>query len=292
MPNKLRNSHSWFCRTRRGAGFRTVAGLAQELGVPKITVFQWEWGSAHRPPSNRPQWEQMLRLKDSLHVQLGELVGHLWGEKVEDPCPCGCGGRKTFPTSQTTHKLLIKLPCAKCGVQRTYPQGKRDRHRKLCPTCASSVERIEFTCIGYQDHSDADTDAAFWLPAVAVGMGLDILEKHITHDRSLKSIDHEAALNPEEFSRFVTMVREIEAAKGIAIPKPFSADELKYQKYAKKSIVARQDLPAGSRVTENDLLFMRSDGIGLPPDQAYRLIGRVTNRGIAAYYLILEDDVT
>ena len=145
--------------------------------------------------------------------------------------------------------------------------------------------------IGYQDHSDADTEAAFWLPAAALGMGVDILEKHITHDRSLKGIDHEAALNPDEFARFVQMVRTIEGAMGISTPKPFTAEELKYRKYAKKSLVASRDLPAGTRVTEDDLLFMRADDLGLPPDQAYRLIGRVTSRDIAAYHLILEDDV-
>lgn len=153
MPNKLRNSRSWFCRTRRSNGFRTVAGLAQKLGVPKGTVHQWECGSAHRPPSYRPPWKHILNLRDALGVELKELVKRLWGEKVGDPCPCGCGGRKTFPTSQTTHKLLIKLPCAKCGTERIYPQGKRDRHRKLCLTCGKSVERIEFTCVGYQDHN-------------------------------------------------------------------------------------------------------------------------------------------
>ena len=146
--------------------------------------------------------------------------------------------------------------------------------------------------IGYQDHSDADTEAAFWLPAAALGMRVDILEKHITHDRSFKGIDHEAALNPDEFARFVQMVRTIEGAMGISTPKPFSAEELKYRKYAKKSLVASRDLPAGTRVTEDDLLFMRADELGLPPDQAYRLIGQVTKRDIAAYHLIREDDVT
>ena len=76
--------------------------------------------------------------------------------------------------------------------------------------------------VGYQDHSDADTESAFWLPAAAVGMGVTILEKHITHDRSCKGIDHQAALNPDEFARFVTMVREIESALGVSVPKPFS----------------------------------------------------------------------
>lgn len=145
--------------------------------------------------------------------------------------------------------------------------------------------------VGYQDHSDGDCSAAFWLPAAAVGMGVDMLEKHITHDRSLKGTDHEAALNPEEFAHFVAMVREIEAAKGVSTPKSFSVEELKYRKYAKKSIVAACDLPAGTRITENHLRFMRAEDLGLPPDQAPRLIGLITKHAIGAYHLIREEGI-
>jgi len=145
--------------------------------------------------------------------------------------------------------------------------------------------------IGYQDHSDAETEAAFWLPAAALGMGVDILEKHITHDRSLKGIDYEAALNPDEFARFVQMVRTIEGAMGISIPKPFSKEELKYRKYAKKSLVASRDLPAGSVISDEDLTFMRAAEMGLPPDQSTRLIGKQTRRFIARYHLVREEDV-
>src|SRR5205823_1969384 len=76
--------------------------------------------------------------------------------------------------------------------------------------------------VGYQDHSDGGGDEAFWLPAAAVGMGVEVLEKHITHDRSLKGTDHEAALNPNEFARFVRMVRQVEQARGLAVPHGFS----------------------------------------------------------------------
>lgn len=145
--------------------------------------------------------------------------------------------------------------------------------------------------IGYQDHSDADTEAAFWLPAAAVGMGADILEKHITYDRSLKGIDHEAALNPDEFTDFVAMVREIEMAKGFSKSRPFSEEELKYRKYSKKSIVTARELPVGTSIIEDDLLFMRAGDLGLPPDQAHHLVGRTTKRKIAAFHLIREEDV-
>ncbi len=145
--------------------------------------------------------------------------------------------------------------------------------------------------IGYQDHSDAETDAAFYLPAAAAGMGVDVLEKHITHDRSLKGADHEAALNPDEFARFVSMVREIDSAKGDSRPKPFSEQESKYRKYSKKSIVAKRDIPKDSPLEESDLLFMRAHRTGLPPDQSHRLITRKTKHELSAFQLIMEGDV-
>ncbi len=145
--------------------------------------------------------------------------------------------------------------------------------------------------IGYQDHSDADDEAAFWLPAAALGMGADILEKHITHDRSYHGIDHEAALNPDEFSRFVSMVRLIEDAKGTSAPRAFSDEEMKYRRYAKKSIVAARDLPVGKKVDESDLKYMFAAKMGLPPDHIDRLIGKVTRRNIPSYQLLNEEDV-
>jgi sialic acid synthase SpsE len=122
-------------------------------------------------------------------------------------------------------------------------------------------------------------------------MGIDILEKHITHDRALKGIDHEAALNPDEFARFIQMVRTLEAAMGVPVPRPFSSEEQKYRRYAKKSLVAAHDLPAGKPIGEGDLTFMQAETLGLPPDQAHRLIGKTTKRGIPAYHLVLEADV-
>lgn len=145
--------------------------------------------------------------------------------------------------------------------------------------------------VAYQDHTDANSEAAFWLPAAALGMGVDVLEKHITHDRSQKGIDHETALNPDEFARFIQMVRTIEDAKGGSTPQPFSAEELKYRKYAKKSLVAAQDLPAGHVITEDDLIFMRAEDLGLPPDQSSRLVGKKTKYIIDKYQLVLEEDV-
>jgi len=86
--------------------------------------------------------------------------------------------------------------------------------------------------------------------------------------------------------------QEIEAARGVATPKSFSADEQKYRKYSKKSIVASRALAKGTIIDLNDLVFMRAPELGLPPDRSDALIGRATSRDVAAYELISEQDVT
>lgn len=145
--------------------------------------------------------------------------------------------------------------------------------------------------IGYQDHCDAETEAAFWVSALSVGMGVSVLEKHLTHDRSYKGIDHESALDPDEFKRFVNMVRQLESAKGISVPKPFSLDEIKYRKFQKKSIVANHNLKIGTKIQIADIVFLRAEDLGLPPDQFEKVLGKKLNKDILAYQIIQEEDL-
>ena len=65
-------------------------------------------------------------------------------------------------------------------------------------------------------------------------MNASIIEKHITHDRSLKGVDHESALNPDEFAKFVKMVKTIDSAKGTNKPHSFSESEISYRGISKK----------------------------------------------------------
>lgn len=146
--------------------------------------------------------------------------------------------------------------------------------------------------IGYQDHSAGGSSEGYWLPAAAVGAGVDVVEKHITHDRSFEGVDHEAALNPDEFEEFVRMIRQVEAAKGETTPRPFSEDEKAYRVSAKKSIVASQNLPEGKTLTEDDLAFRRANQLGVFPDSADELLGKTLTQSIEAFHLIRPEDVS
>jgi sialic acid synthase SpsE len=145
--------------------------------------------------------------------------------------------------------------------------------------------------IGYQDHSAGESPEAFWLPAAAAGAGVDVLEKHITHDRSFEGLDHEAALNPDEFSEFVRMVRQVEAAKGESVPRPFSEEEKRYRRNVKKSLVANRNLEEGDVLSEGDVAIRRANNSGIPPGQLDELVGRELLRDVEAFHLIQHSDV-
>jgi N,N'-diacetyllegionaminate synthase len=142
--------------------------------------------------------------------------------------------------------------------------------------------------IGYQDHTDGDSPLGFVLPMVAIGMGANVLEKHVTHDRSKKGVDHEAALNPDQLVRFLDWVRQVDLAMGSPSPHEFSEAELRYRRSAKKSIVAARVIAAGETLTEELFLYMRADP-GLPPTEARRLVGKQALVDIAKYQNITDD---
>ena len=136
--------------------------------------------------------------------------------------------------------------------------------------------------VGYQDHCDGDSEAGFWLPAAAIGLGVNIIEKHITHNRSFKGIDHQAALNPDEFDKFAKMLQCIKDGIGRSTPSEFSDAELQYRKYARKSVVFNRDMSRGESISLSDLNLLRAPQNGISPAAIDDLIGKklLTNRSM------------
>ena len=169
--------------------------------------------------------------------------------------------------------------------------------KQLFPTEVADAEILQAVTlaeafelpVGYQDHSDADSDEAFSLPIAARGAGMWIQEKHITHDRAKKGADHQAALNPDEFKRFVNSIRTIDIALGDGRPHPFTEAEIKYRKYSKKSLVASCPLKAGQILQESDIVSLRAESIGIPPSQIKRILGKRTSKPIELSVIQMDD---
>jgi N,N'-diacetyllegionaminate synthase len=146
--------------------------------------------------------------------------------------------------------------------------------------------------VGYQDHCDGDSEAGFWLPAAAVGLGVNIIEKHITHDRSFKGVDHQAALNPDEFEKFAKMLLYINDGIGRSTPSEFSEAELQYRKYARKSIVFNRNISKGESISLSDLNFLRAPQNGISPSAVDDLIGKKLLHNRSKFDLVSLKDLS
>lgn len=136
--------------------------------------------------------------------------------------------------------------------------------------------------VGFSDHT-AGTDIAL----AAVALGANILEKHLTLDRTLPGPDHLASLEPDEWIAMVVALRRIEAALGDGRKRP-APSEADAARVARKSLVAAGDLPAGC-VLRRDHLAIRRPGTGLPPGRLESVLGRRLRRALAAGAVLTED---
>jgi N,N'-diacetyllegionaminate synthase len=121
--------------------------------------------------------------------------------------------------------------------------------------------------IGYSDHT-----LGVHIPVAAVAKGARIIEKHFTLDKTLPGPDHKASLSVEELKAMVRAIRETEQALGDGIKQPHAV-EADCIRVARKSLVARYDLPAEHLLTEQDLLAKRP-GTGISPALLERIVGK------------------
>jgi len=143
--------------------------------------------------------------------------------------------------------------------------------------------------LGFADHIDAELRLARFLPLVAIGYGASVIEKHITLARSLKGRDYYSALNPDEFSEMVSLVRDIEKGYG-SHEIGASPAEIEYRRLMKKTIVALHDIPKGYYITADDICFRRAGEEGLVPHEYGKLMKRA-RRSIKKHAVIREIDV-
>jgi N,N'-diacetyllegionaminate synthase len=123
--------------------------------------------------------------------------------------------------------------------------------------------------VGFSDHTEGIS-----VPIGAAALGMDILEKHFTLDRSMPGPDHPFALEPDELTAMIQGVRAVEAALGdgrISGPSELEAHEM--YTYARRSLIAAAPIPKGTVITEQ-MLTVKRPGYGIKPRDMERVIGR------------------
>ncbi len=135
------------------------------------------------------------------------------------------------------------------------------------------------TRVGYSDHTEG-----FEVAIAAVAMGAAVIEKHFTLDQNLPGPDHKASLEPDQLTAMVNAIRNIEAAMGSGIKRPFPS-EAKNKLIARKSLVASQVICAGEIFRAENVTTKRP-GNGISPMRWDEVMGRPASRDFDADELI------
>ncbi len=105
--------------------------------------------------------------------------------------------------------------------------------------------------VGYSDHTEGTE-----ISIAAASLGATVIEKHITLNKNLKGPDHSASLEPDEFTRMVTSIRNISLAYGNGIKKP-TKGEMKNIIPVRKSIKAKNYIKKGEVFNKDNITTKR-----------------------------------
>lgn len=133
--------------------------------------------------------------------------------------------------------------------------------------------------IGFSDHT-----IGIAAPIVAVGMGAEIIEKHVTIDRHMKGTDQAGSLGPDGVNRMIRDIRIAEhwlGSEDIYIDKSVESSKEKLE----RSIATRRELLVGDIITEKDL-HMLSPGNGYKWEQLNEIVGKRVSVAIPANEII------
>jgi len=173
----------------------------------------------------------------------------------------GAGGAHFSELEQAIEILSDKRVVILLGFQ-GYPTpdsaNQVDRVRLLSARIASTLPNV---VLGFADHAMPDNPLRYAIPAMAIGAGATVLEKHLTLGKVMKLEDHEAALNPDEFFEFTQTMRVCADALGVASEADdfgMSESESSYRKVIRRHVVACRNLESGAVVMPSDLTLKRS----------------------------------
>ena len=165
----------------------------------------------------------------------------------------------------TGNKQLIILQCIG-----NYPPKVEDANLVVM----GELKRQFQVPVGYSDNGPSDI-----VPVAAVALGACMIEKHFTISRRLPGPDNRASLEPEELKKMVRDVHAITRAMGSIHNKP-ALCELGNIPRLRKSVVAFEDITAGTIISRGVLMAKRPAQGGIHPRHLPYFIGKKALRAI------------
>ena len=168
------------------------------------------------------------------------------------------------------------------GVQ-NFPTRVEDANLRYLGTLKATFGHP----VGFLDHVDGGSPMARVLPALAMAMGADLIEKHLTLDRAARGFDWESSLEPESFAMMVRLVREGVRAMGDGLRKhDESAD--RYHRLMRRAVHSRVELRRGEPLSLEQVVYVRCED-GVSPAEVGKVLGRRPRGDIPPWTPLVEE---
>jgi sialic acid synthase SpsE len=140
--------------------------------------------------------------------------------------------------------------------------------------------------IGLSDHT-----MSLAIPAAAVVLGAQIIEKHFVLSRLMYGSDAKNSLEPAEFKQMVQGIREVEQALNSSLSKDIITEKVKDMKdIFEKSLVASKDLAKDTAISE-DCLAYKKPGDGIKAKDYERVLGKKLKKDVPQDHKFSWDDL-
>lgn len=121
----------------------------------------------------------------------------------------------------------------------------------------------------------------------AVARGAQIVERHLTLDKTMKGSDHAGSLEPHELKELVDSIRRTEVILGV--PERIMYEELTpLREKLAKSVATKTAIPAGAVITR-DMLTIKGPGTGIAPGKLDNVVGRVAEEALEEDVILPKD---
>ena len=105
--------------------------------------------------------------------------------------------------------------------------------------------------IGLSDHTSSTV-----IPAISIGLGVTVIEKHFTDSNKRNGPDHKFSMNPKTWREMIVASRTLEMALGKSIKK-VEMNEQETIILQRRSIRAKKDIKKNQLITKKNFEFLR-----------------------------------
>ena len=128
------------------------------------------------------------------------------------------------------------------------------------------IDEFPGVVIGHSDHTQTT-----FTSVLAVSLGAQIIEKHITLSEMIHGPDKDVSVGPEQFKQLVKDLRLVNQTLGSE--KIINCDEVPVREWAYRSVVASKDILPGT-ILELSHICTKRPGTGIPSKDYRSIFGK------------------